>query len=299
MGEGQDEVRKSAMKSGYVAIIGRPNSGKSTLLNNILGHKVSITSPKPQTTRTAIQAVFNDERGQIIFIDTPGIFGKVLDPVSKKINPVAENTLSEGVDVIVYLVDHTRDRDLEENKILGIIRKIRKPKILTFNKIDIREPSFLPHYKFMEEEFDRTLEISALFRSNINYLLDAIFDYLPEGEKIITEEDRPTPVLNMDSKGFIAELIREKAYLFLRKEVPYTITTMVDDIITKAEGLLYVKGRIITTQDKYKRMIIGDKGRMIKEIGMAVRKELETSTRKRVYIDLLVETNPHWFESLV
>src|SRR3989344_5547387 len=103
------------MRSGYVAIIGRPNSGKSTLLNNILGHKVSITSPKPQTTRSPVEAVFNDERGQIVFIDTPGIFAKVQDDISRKINPMAQKVLERGVDVIVYLVDHTRDRDIEEN----------------------------------------------------------------------------------------------------------------------------------------------------------------------------------------
>ena len=125
------------MKSGYVVIIGRPNSGKSTLLNNLLGQKVSITSPKPQTTRFPVQAVYEDERGQIIFIDTPGIFARVEDPVAKKINPLAETTLKEGVDVVIYLVDHTRDRDIEENKILGLVRQIDKPKILTINKIDI------------------------------------------------------------------------------------------------------------------------------------------------------------------
>src|SRR3989338_775386 len=118
------------MKSGYVAIIGRPNSGKSTLLNNILRNKVSITSPKPQTTRFNIQAVYEDDRGQIIFIDTPGIFAKVKDPVSRRINPLAERIIGDDIDIIIHLVDHTRDRDFEENKILGLIRQFKKPKIL-------------------------------------------------------------------------------------------------------------------------------------------------------------------------
>ncbi len=288
-----------SVKSGYVAIIGRPNTGKSTLLNNLLGQKVSITSPKPQTTRFAIQAVYEDERGQIIFIDTPGIFAKVEDPVSKKINPQAEKTLKEGVDVIVYLVDHTRDRDIEENKTLGLVRQIDKPKILAINKIDIKKPSFLPHYKFMEEEFDKTLEISALFKSNLNYLLDAIFEYLPTGEKLVDNKDRPTPALNIDSKSFIAEIIREKAYIFLRKEAPYTLTTVVDEITTRKNQVMYIKARIITSADRYKKMIIGERGRMIKEIGMAARKELETATNKKIFLDLTVETNPHWYETLI
>lgn len=286
------------MKSGYVAIVGRPNSGKSTLLNNILGHKVSITSPKPQTTRFLLQAVFEDERGQIIFIDTPGVFGKVKDLLSRKINPLAEKALKEGVDVIVYLVDHTRERDFEENKILGILRKFDKPKILTVNKIDIKKPSFLPHYKFMEGEFDKTVTISALYKTNLNLLLEAIFELLPSGEKIIDTTGRPTPALNMDSKLFIAEIIREKAFLFLRKEVPYTLTTAVDKVEKRDNGTMYIKAKIITCDDHYKGIIIGEKGRMIKEIGMSARKELEIATNQKIYLDLSVETNPHWYEGI-
>ena len=287
------------MKSGYVAIVGRPNSGKSTLLNNILGHKVSITSPKPQTTRSALQAVYEDERGQIIFIDTPGIFGKVEDPVSRKINPIASRTLKSGVDVILYLIDHTRERKTEENKIFGLIRQTDKPKILVVNKIDVKEPSFLPHYRFLEEEFDKTLHISALQRTNINRLLDATFEFLPEGKKLVDTSNQPSPALHMTSKTFIAEIIREKAYLFLRKEVPYTLTTVVDKVTERNNHVMYMRARIITSDDRYRKMIIGQKGRMIKEIGQATRKELETATNQKIYLDLTVETNPHWYQEIL
>lgn len=287
------------MKSGYAVIVGRPNSGKSTLLNNILEHKVSITSPKPQTTRFPIHAVYEDERGQIIFVDTPGMFGKIEDPVSKKINPLTEKSLKNNVDVVIYLIDHSKDRDFEENKIFGLIRPIRKPKILAVNKIDIKKPSFLEHYLFMENEFDKMISISGLYKKNINYLLDAIFDYLPIGNRIIKDEGRATPLLNLNSKTFSAEIIREKAYIFLRKELPYSLTVVVDEITPRNNKTIFINARIITNNAHYKKMIIGEKGRMIKEIGMAARKELQTATNQKIYIDLTVEVNAHWHEQLL
>lgn len=286
------------MKSGVVAIIGRPNSGKSTLLNMILGQKVSITSPKPQTTRFPIQAVYEDERGQIIFMDTPGIFGKVEDQLAKRINEKTDEALSLDLDLVIYLIDHTRERDFEENKVLGIVRKATVPKLLVINKIDIRTPTHIVQYKFMEEEFNETIKVSALMGKNIPTLLDSIFSFLPEGSKIVDTKDLVQPGLNLDSKTFLSEIIREKAYLFLRKEVPYTLTTVIDDVIERTNGTLYVKARILTNHDRYKAMIIGKNGYMIKEISMASRKELETATNKKVFLDLTVEVDPHWMDAM-
>lgn len=283
-------------KAGVVVLIGRPNAGKSTLLNNILGQKVSITSPKPQTTRFNIQAVYNDERGQIIFVDTPGIFAKVKDALAKRINIKAERVLSKGVDLIVYVLDHTRSRDLEENKTLGIVRKASVPKILIINKIDIKKPSYLVQYKFMEEEFATTVEVSASTGKNVPLLLETIFALLPEGKPILEISDLPQPGLNLDSKTFIAEIIREKAFIFLRREVPYTLTTVVDEIVQRPNSNLYIRARILTSADRYKAMIVGHKGKMIKEISMAARKELERASNRKVFIDLSVETDPHWME---
>lgn len=284
------------MKSGIVTIIGRPNVGKSTLLNRILGHKVSITSPKPQTTRFNLHAVYEDNRGQIIFVDTPGIFGKVSDTLARRINPKAEESLSQGVNVALYMIDHTRERDFEENKALGIVRKAKVPKILVINKIDIKQPTHIVQYKFMEDEFDAVVEISALASKNINTLMDAIFSFLPEGKPLIDTTNRIQPALNIDSKIFLAEIIREKAFLFLRREVPYTLTTIVDDVVERDNGTLYIKARILTSSDRYKGMIVGRGGAMIKEISMAARKELETATNKKVFLELSVETDPHWME---
>lgn len=283
------------MKSGIVALIGRPNTGKSTLLNHILGQKVSITSPKPQTTRFSIQAVYEDERGQILFVDTPGVFGKVDDPLARKINPRAEESITD-VDLVIYMVDHTRERDFEENKVLGIVRKSKAPKIMVINKIDVKKPTHIIQYKFMEDEVDKVIQISALNNKNIPVLLDTIFSYLPEREAVADTTDMVQPALNLDSKLFISEIIREKAFLNLRREVPYRITAVVDELTERDTGSLFIKARILTLDDKYTGMVIGKGGSMIKEISMAVRKELETATSKKVYIELNVETDPHWME---
>jgi GTP-binding protein Era len=285
-------------KAGYVVLIGRPNAGKSTLVNAIIGQKVAITSPKPQTTRFPIQAVFEDERGQIVFIDTPGIFGKVVDEVSRRINPRAENLASQRVDLVIYLIDHTRKRDFEENIALGIVRKFKAPKLLVVNKIDMKEPDYRVQYKFMEEEFTDVVEVSALVGTHVPTLIATIFSLLPEGEPLMATENLPHPSLNMDSKTYLAEIIREKAFLFLRREVPYKLTAIVDDVSERGSGNLFVKARILTTDDRYKGMIIGKNGAMIKEIGMATRKELETAINRKVFIELTVETDPHWVDYL-
>lgn len=284
------------MKSGIVALVGRPNAGKSTLLNSILGQKVSITSPKPQTTRFPIQAVYEDERGQIIFVDTPGIFAKVKDQVSARINLRTEETIEKGVDIIVYMVDHTRERAEEENRSLGIVRKVKIPKILVINKVDIKEPTHIVQYRFMEDEFDQVVEVSALENKHIPHLLDAIFERLPEGSPIVDTSKMVQPGLNLDSKTFISEIIREKAFLNLRREIPYAIAAVVDDIEEKDNGVTYIKARLLTSADRYKGMIIGHQGSMIKEISMAARKELEVAANKKVYLELTVETDAHWID---
>lgn len=284
-------------KAGVVAIIGRPNAGKSTLLNNLLGHKVSITSPKPQTTRFAIQAVYEDDRGQILFVDTPGMMGNVRNPLARRINLEAGIQINKELDLVIYLVDHTRERDVEENQAFGLVRKFKGSKILVINKIDVIRPSHIVQYKFMEEEFDAVVEISALGRKHLGRLLEVIFDFLPEGKPMVETADLSQPGLTIDSKTFLSEIIREKAFLFLRREVPYSMTAVIDETIERDNGVLYIKARILTSADRYKSMIIGKNGRQIREISMAARKELETAANRKVYLDLTVETDPHWMDA--
>jgi len=286
------------MKSGVVAFVGRPNAGKSTLLNAILKQKVAITSPKPQTTRFPIQAVFEDERGQIIFVDTPGIFGKTPDTLSQKINKKAEEVLSEKIDLILYIIDHTKEREHEENRVFGMVRKTPIPKILVINKIDIKTPTHIVQYRFMRDEFDVVVEVSAMTGAHINSLLSRIFESLPEGNPLIDQKDMVQPALNVTGKQFIAEIIREKAFLNLREEVPYSVTATVDEVTERDNGNLFIKARLLTNQDKYKGMLVGKGGSMIKEISMAARKELEIASSKKVYLELTVEVDPHWMEMM-
>lgn len=274
------------MKVGTVALVGRPNVGKSTLINNLVGQKVTITSPRPQTTQFPIYAVYESEDIQIVFIDTPGIFAKA---PNKAINLEAERVLREDVDAILYIVDHTRKRGIEENRVLGMLRKINKPKVLVINKIDQKSPSYFAEYRFLEDEFDEVVSVSALKNKNLPLLVQAILKHLHEGERIVIREDMPTPAINLDSKLYIAENIREKAFLVLREEVPYSVRIVVDEVTSRENGMYYIKARLLTSKERYKKIIIGAGGARIKQIGSMARKELEVATGQKIYLDLKVE----------
>lgn len=288
------------MKSGKVLLVGRPNVGKSTFLNNLIGQKVAITSPKAQTTRFPIRARYEEERGTMVFIDTPGIFGKAEDTLSKRINEQTLQVLHEQVDLVIYMVDHTRRRDFEEARVLGLVRKIQKPKILVINKIDKQDKSYIAQYMFLKDEFPYFFEISAIEGKHMGPLVAKMFELLPEGKDskpLEKDESEPRHVLlNLDSKTFISELIREKVFLMMGEEIPYTTTVVVDEIVERSKKLTYIKARILTTYDRYKKMIIGAGGRKIKEIGSYARKEIALATARKIFLDLTVETDPHWQE---
>ncbi len=277
------------MKTGTVALIGRPNTGKSTLINNLVGQKVAITSPKPQTTQFPIYAVYEDNRGQIVFIDTPGLFAKTNSDQIKAVNLETQKVLREDVDVIIYLIDKTRKRGIEENRVLGLIRKSNRPKILVINKIDKVNPDFSADYKFMEDEFDNVVEISALKSKHLNAVLDILFDYLKEGEKIVVKEDLPTPAFNISSTQYIEEIIREKVFLTLHDEIPYQIRVVVDEVVERENEVTYIRARLLVVDDRYKKIIIGSGGRKIKQIGSMARKEFEVATGRKIYLELTVE----------
>ncbi|HBP50775.1 MAG: GTPase Era [Candidatus Shapirobacteria bacterium GW2011_GWE1_38_10] len=289
-------------KYGMVVILGRPNTGKSTLLNAIMQQKVAITSPLPQTTRKNILAVFEDERGKILFTDTPGVLGKVSDLMGKKVNQEAPKTLNKA-QLVICVVDISRPKSEEENKVIGLIRKVDVKKILIYNKIDkaIGSKDHLADYNYLEEEFDKTLSISALKEKNVKGVINAVFEMLPEKNnkeieaEIGARQEENKPVIGMGSKEYVEEIIREKAYLFLREEVPYTIFVGVDKIDDKKK-LIVISATIYTNADRYKKMIIGREGQKIKEIGYNARKELELMSGRKIFLELTVKTDKHWME---
>ena len=280
-------------KSGFVVLFGRSNVGKSTLLNAIIGSKISITTPKPQTTRLPIQGILTRDEGQIIFVDTPGIYKKRRDALTKKLLETVKQSLKD-VNVIGYVVDPTREIGDEEHEALRIIKQIDAKRVLIINKIDERKKPFIDFYRDLSPEFDATVEISSLRETNIEALINTLFSFIPEGEYFYPEHQ----ITNIPNAFWIAELIREKLFLRLRQEVPYTTHVEVTDIQDKENGMLVIAATIYTTNDRYKRMIIGKGGQGIKEIGQSTRKELEGAMNRKIFLELTVDVDPHWTERL-
>ncbi|HWS48649.1 MAG TPA: GTPase Era [Candidatus Methanoperedens sp.] len=293
---------KKGKKYGLVVILGRPNTGKSTLLNAIMQQKVAITSPLPQTTRKNISSVYEDDRGKILFTDTPGVLGKISDLMGKRVNQEAPKTLNKA-QVIICVVDISRPKSEEENKVIGLIRKVDAKKILIYNKTDkaVGSKDHFADYNYLEEEFDKAISISALKEKNVKAVINAVFDILPlKNDKelemeIALRQDSTKPMTGMGSKEYVEEIIREKTYLFLREEIPYTIFVGVDKIVDKKK-LILISATIYTNADRYKKMIIGKDGQKIKEIGYNARKELELMSQRKIFLELNVKTDKHWME---
>ncbi len=271
-------------------MIGRSNVGKSTLLNNLVGTKVAITTPKPQTTRRPVQAVLTTEEGQVVFVDTPGVMQKAKDQLTKTLLTYVKESLKD-IDVILYVVDPTREIGNEEKQALKIIENSTTPKLLVINKIDDRKAkNHIDFYRDLKDQFDGVVEVSAINGSNLDKLKIWIMERLPEGEALYPDYQ----VSNISKEEQIAELIREKLFLRLREEVPYSTHVEVSEFVERKNGTLFVKGTIFTSEERYKRMIIGKGGRGIKEIGQSTRNELEAVTDRKFYLELEVEVDPHW-----
>ena len=284
-------------KSGFVTFIGRPNVGKSTLMNRLIGQKIAITSNKPQTTRNKIQTVYTDERGQIIFLDTPGIH-KAKNKLGEYMVNVAEKTLNE-VDVVLWLVEPTTFIGAGEQHIIEKLKKVNAPIILVINKVDtVKKEEVLPvidKYR-TEVDFAEIIPISARNGDNTNELVDAIFKYLPYGPMYYDEDT----ITDQPMRQIVAELIREKALHALNEEIPHGIAVVIDSMKERKGRngkITEIQATIICERDSHKGIIIGKGGAMLKKIGANARYEIEKQLDMKVNLQLWVKVKKEWRDS--
>ena len=282
-------------KSGFVTLIGRPNVGKSTLMNHLIGQKIAITSDKPQTTRNRIQTVYTDDRGQIVFLDTPGIH-KAKNKLGEYMVNVAEHTLKE-VDVVLWLVEPTTFIGAGERHIAEQLSKVNTPVILVINKIDtikVQEEilTFIAAYKDVCD-FAEIVPLSALKDKNTDVLLEQIFKYLPYGPQFYDEDT----VTDQPMRQIAAELIREKALRLLDDEIPHGIAVVIEQMKERPNGIIDIEASIVCERESHKGIIIGKGASMLKKIGTVARREIENMMETKVNLQLWVKVRKEWRDS--
>lgn len=288
-------MTKNHFRSGFVTLIGRPNVGKSTLMNHLIGQKIAITSNKPQTTRNRIQTVYTCEQGQIVFVDTPGIH-KAKNKLGEYMVHVAERTLNE-VDVILWLVEPSTFIGAGERHIAKQLQSTHTPVILVINKIDtVKREEIL---KFIDEyrkiyDFAEIVPASALKGMNTKVLVECIFKYLPYGPQFYDEDT----VTDQPQRQIVAELIREKALRSLSEEIPHGIAVSIDKMRERTKGnIVDIDATIICERDSHKGIIIGKGGGMLRKIGSAARIEIEDMLEQKVNLQLWVKVKKDWRDS--
>ena len=286
----------SNFKSGFVTLIGRPNVGKSTLMNQLIGQKIAITSNKPQTTRNRIQTVYTDmERGQIVFLDTPGIH-QAKNKLGEYMVNVAEHTLSE-VDVILWLVEPSTFIGAGEQHIIKQLKKTKTPVILIINKVDtVEREKILEYIDAYRKVFDfaEIVPASALREQNLDTVVDVIFKYLPYGPMFYDEET----VTDQPERAIVAEIIREKALHALDDEIPHGIAVYIDRMKERrGQNIIDIDATIVCERDSHKGIIIGKGGSMLKKIGSNARYEMERLLDTQVNLKLWVKVRKDWRDS--
>lgn len=280
-------------KSGFVAVIGRPNVGKSTLANRIIGQKIAITSNKPQTTRNRIRTVYTSEKGQIVFLDTPGIH-KAKNRLGEYMVQVAKRTVSE-VDLILWLVEADPYIGPADKSIASSLSTLKVPVILVINKTDTKKRDEL--FAIIDAysklcDFAEVVPVSALKGENVEVLIEQIYKYLPEGEPFFDEDT----VTDQPTRQIVAELVREKALKCLSEEIPHGIAVTVD-AMKFGEHIVDIDATIICEKDSHKGIIIGKGGAMLKKIGSAARYEIEDLLEQKVNLKLWVKVKKDWRDS--
>lgn len=282
-------------RSGFVALIGRPNVGKSTLMNRLIGQKIAITSSKPQTTRNRIQTVYTSDAGQIIFLDTPGIH-KAKNRLGEYMVEAAERTLSE-VDIILWLVEPSSFIGAGEQYILEKLRKTKTPVFLVINKIDkVKKEeilAFIDTYR-KEYSFAEIVPVSALQGDNTDALIETMLRYLPEGPMYYDEDT----ITDQPERQIVAELVREKALRNLSDEIPHGIAVVIDRMKERpGDTLIDIDATIVCERDSHKGIIIGKQGAMLKKIGQQARFEMEALLGCKVNLKLWVKVRKDWRDS--
>lgn len=278
------------MKSGFVSFVGRPNVGKSTLLNTIIGKKVAIATNKPQTTRNLIQGIYNDSDSQIVFVDTPGIH-KPNNKLGSVLNRQAYYTFDE-VDVVVFLVDGSEQLGTGDKFVIERLKEVKQPVILVINKIDklSKEQIYLKIKEYSElYDFKEIIPLSAMKNSNVKELIKVLKEYLPVGEQMFDEE----LYTNSSERFMVSEMIREKVFNLTEQEVPHSLTCVVEEMKFNRNSVSIIAS-IIVDRDSLKKIIIGARGSKIKQIGIEARKDIENLLGKKVFLELYVRTIEKW-----
>ncbi|WP_145332119.1 GTPase Era [Paenibacillus xylanexedens] len=284
-------MKKQAFKSGFIAIIGRPNVGKSTLMNQVIGQKIAIMSDKPQTTRNKIHGVYTSEEQQIVFLDTPGIH-KRQSKLGDYMNETALNTLGE-VEAALFLIDASEGMGGGDRYIAEQLKSVRTPVILVMNKIDkIAPEALLPlidEYRKLHD-FAEIVPVSAMLGSNVSTLLEQIGKYLPEGPQYYPEDQ----VTDHPEQFVCAELIREKILQMTREEVPHSIAVTIEDMKVQDNGVVYISAVIFVERDSQKGIIIGKQGALLKEVGKRARQDIQNLLGSKIFMDLWVKVKKDW-----
>ena len=283
--------QKQKHKSGFIAVIGRPNVGKSTLINTLIGQKIAIMSDKPQTTRNRILCILTQPDAQIVFLDTPGIH-KPKHKLGEYMVKAAEGTLKE-VDAIFFVVDATEKMGPGEYYILERLQATHKPVILVVNKLDlIDKAAVLPIISHYTEKypFEGVVPISAKEKTNLSGLLNEVKKFLPEGPQYYPDD----MITDQPERLIVAELVREKVLQLTREEIPHAVAVDVDEMTTRPNDDVYIRATIYVERDSQKGIVIGSRGALLKEIGALSRKDIEALLGSKVYLDLWVKVKKDW-----
>ncbi len=295
------KAKEKVSKSGMVSIVGRPNVGKSTLLNKIVGEKIAIVTKVPQTTRSQIRGMYNDHRGQIVFIDTPGIhFGA--DNLDKYMNSAAASTIDD-VDCLIYLVDTSRRIGREEENIAAKVKDAKVPIVVGLNKVDLKTRAVDEYIQFLEGVMGKPITeienialvaLSGEKGINVDKLIDVVFEFLPEGPAFYEDDI----ITDFPQKMAVADIIREKLFNLLKQELPHSLGVQVEQIRPIKGKTMHIKAVIYVERSTQKEIVIGKGGSTLKKVGSLARVDLEDLMEQKVFLELFVKVNKRWRDDI-